>query len=159
MSTAEFLRDKGVQPSQQRIRIYELLAATKAHPSADSIHRELQREIPTLSRTTVYGTLELFVERGIAQRLALTGSESRFDADTSRHVHFHCRACGAVSDLPGVSAPLPPPAPSGYRVESAQFYAEGLCPSCSGAAAAVRTTDVGAAGGRDAAGEAPSIRG
>ncbi len=133
MDTADFLREKDIQPSQQRIRIYESLAATKAHPSADTLHRRLQPDIPTLSRTTVYGTLELFVEKGIAQRLALTGSELRFDADTSRHVHFRCRACGAVSDLPGVSAPLPPPAPAGYRVESSQFYAEGLCPACASA--------------------------
>jgi len=130
MSTTEFLRERGIQPSQQRIRIYEALAATTAHPSADTLHRELQPEIPTLSRTTVYGTLELFVAKGIAQRLALTGSELRFDANTSAHVHFRCRSCGAVSDLPGISAPLPPPAPAGYRVESAQFYAEGLCPRC-----------------------------
>jgi len=128
--TAEFLRERGIQPSQQRIAIYQALAGTKVHPSADAIRDELAPRMPTLSRTTVYSTLELFAEKGIAQKLALTGSELRFDADVSRHVHFRCRACGAVSDLPA-RAPAPPEAPAGYVVEGAQFYAEGLCPACS----------------------------
>lgn len=128
--TAEYLRERGIQPSQQRIAIYEALAATKAHPSADAIHGELSPGMPTLSRTTVYSTLELFVETGIAQKLALSGSELRYDADVSAHVHFRCRACGAVSDLRDARAPAAPKAPPGYRVERSQFYAEGLCPRC-----------------------------
>jgi Fur family transcriptional regulator, peroxide stress response regulator len=130
MNTAEFLRGKGIQPSQQRIRIYEALAGVKTHPSADGIHRKLAREMPTLSRTTVFSTLDLFARKGLAQRLALSGSELRYDADTSRHVHFRCRACGGVSDLVGLRAPSPPEAPPGYIVETSQFYAEGLCPEC-----------------------------
>jgi Fur family peroxide stress response transcriptional regulator len=130
MNVAEFLRERGIQPSYQRIRIYEVLAATKAHPSADVIHRELSLQMPTLSRTTVYSTLELFVERGVAQKLALSGSELRYDADISAHVHFRCRSCGAVSDLRGTAAPPLPRVPRGFVIERAQFYAEGLCPGC-----------------------------
>jgi Fur family transcriptional regulator, peroxide stress response regulator len=131
MNVADFLREKGIQPSQQRIRIYEALAAVKTHPAADTIYRELSPEMPTLSRTTVFSTLDLFARRGIAQRLALSGTELRYDADTRAHVHFRCRSCGAVSDLLGLRAPSLPKAPEGYLVESSQFYAEGLCPACS----------------------------
>ena len=136
MNVADFLRQKGIQPSHQRIRIYEALAAVKTHPSADAIHRELAPEMPTLSRTTVFSTLDLFARVGIAQRLALSGTELRYDADMSRHVHFRCRLCAAVSDLAGLRAPSPPKVPEGYLVESSQFYAEGLCPSCASAAKA-----------------------
>jgi Fe2+ or Zn2+ uptake regulation protein len=130
MNVADFLRERGIQPSQQRIRIYEALAAVKTHPAADTIYRELESEMPTLSRTTVFSTLDLFARKGIAQRLAISGTELRYDADTSRHVHFRCHSCGAVSDLPDQRAPAPPRAPKGYIVESSQFYAEGLCPDC-----------------------------
>jgi Fe2+ or Zn2+ uptake regulation protein len=130
MNLAEFLRSRGIRPSEQRMRIYEALAAVKTHPSADAIYRELSPEMPSLSRTTVFSTLDLFAREGLAQRLALSGSELRYDADVSRHVHFRCRSCGAVSDLHEVRAPAPPKAPSGYLVESSQYYAEGLCPDC-----------------------------
>jgi Fur family transcriptional regulator, peroxide stress response regulator len=130
MNVADFLREKGIQPSQQRIRIYEALAAVKSHPAADTIYKSLAPEMPTLSRTTVFSTLDLFARKGIAQRLALSGTELRYDADTRAHIHFRCRSCGAVSDLPGLRAPSQPKAPEGYIVESSQFYAEGLCPAC-----------------------------
>ena len=130
MNTVEFLRSKNINPSQQRIRIWEALASAKSHPSADIVHRLLSDEIPTLSRTTVYSCLELFVELGIAQQLEITGSEIRYDADISTHAHFCCRACGAVSDLSGFEMPSPLALPEGYRVERMQFYLKGLCPNC-----------------------------
>ncbi len=130
METTVFLRERGIQPSQQRLRIYEALAAVKSHPAAETIYRDLVRELPTLSRTTVFSTLDLFVRAGIAQRLAITGTELRYDADTSRHAHFYCRSCGEVSDLPRVSPPEAPAAAYGYLFESSQFFIEGLCPRC-----------------------------
>jgi len=130
MNVADFLREKGIQPSLQRIRIYEALSAVKTHPAADAIYRALISEMPTLSRTTVFNTLDLFARSGVAQRLAISGSELRYDADCSRHVHFRCRSCGAVSDLPGLKPPPKPNLPSGYLLESSQFHLEGLCPSC-----------------------------
>jgi Fur family transcriptional regulator, peroxide stress response regulator len=130
MNAAEFLRARGIRPSHQRVRVYESLAAVKSHPSADEIFRSLSPEMPTLSRTTVFSTLDLLVRKGLARRLALSGSELRYDADLSRHVHFRCRSCGSVSDLPGSRPPAPPRVPDGYVVESSQYYAEGLCPAC-----------------------------
>jgi Fur family transcriptional regulator, peroxide stress response regulator len=133
MNLADFLRSRGIRPSEQRIRIFEALAAVKTHPSADAVYRELAPDMPSLSRTTVFSTLDLFAREGIAQRLSLSGTEVRYDADVSRHVHFRCRSCGAVSDLPEARAPAPPKTPEGYIVESAQYYAEGLCPDCAAA--------------------------
>jgi Fur family transcriptional regulator, peroxide stress response regulator len=130
MNAAELLRSKGIRPSQQRIRIYESLAASKAHPSAETIFSSLASELPTLSRTTVYSTLDLLARRGLSLRLALTGGELRYDADISPHVHFLCRACRQVFDLPGLGATKPAQGPAGYIVESWQLHAEGLCPRC-----------------------------
>ncbi len=136
MSTADLLRERGIQPSFQRIRIYETLAATRAHPSADGIHATLASEIATLSRTTVYNTLDLFARSGLAQKLTISGTELRFDADISPHVHFLCRACGSVSDLPRLQVPALPASfalPEGFLAESIQIYIEGLCAGCASA--------------------------
>jgi Fur family peroxide stress response transcriptional regulator len=134
MSTAEFLRSKGIQPSHQRIRIYETLAETKAHPSAEQIFTSLSLELATLSRTTVYSTLELFAERGVAFKLTLAGTEFRWDGDVSAHGHFHCRACEAVIDL-GPTARNPVPVlPAGARAEAMQVSVSGLCGRCAGSA-------------------------
>jgi len=130
MDTKGFLRSHGIQPSQQRLRIYEALAAVKSHPDAETIYRKLIGELPTLSRTTVFTTLDLFVRASLAQRLAITGTELRYDADTSRHTHFLCRSCGEVHDLARLTPPEAPSAPDGYLFESSQYFIEGLCPRC-----------------------------
>ncbi len=130
LNTASFLREKGIQPSPQRLRIYEALSSTREHPSADAIHRQLSPEMPTLSRTTVYSTLELFVGAGIAQELAITGSQLRFDAEVSSHAHFACRSCGCVVDLGGLQAASLPELPLGFIAESSQYFITGICPSC-----------------------------
>lgn len=130
MSIAEILRARGIQPSQQRICIYKALAANKSHPSADELFSLLSLDLPTLSRTTVFSSLDIFYRHGLAQRLALSGSELRYDADMSRHAHFYCRACGAVLDLPGVDVSPPPSLPPGFIAESHQCFVEGLCPDC-----------------------------
>ncbi len=130
MNTADLLRARGIQPSQQRLRIYEKLASVKTHPSAESVYASLAPEMPTLSRTTVFSTLDLLARSGLALRLAITGSENRYDADTTPHVHFHCRACNAVIDLPAYTAPEAESVPRGFLVESTRLFLEGLCPAC-----------------------------
>ena len=115
MNTAELLRSRGIRPSEPRLRIFEALASVKTHPSAEALYLALSPRMPSLSRTTVFSTLDLLARAGLAQRLALTGSELRYDADTARHVHFRCRSCGAVSDLEGVR---PPPVPRRPRASS-----------------------------------------
>ena len=57
----------------------------------DMIYQELVRNIPTLSKTTVYNTLNLFLKR-IAVMITIDENETRYDADTSLHGHFAATA-------------------------------------------------------------------
>lgn len=133
-----FLLEHGIRPSYQRLRIWEYLAATKEHPSVETIYRSLAPDIPTLSRTTVYNSLSLFIEKGIAQPILIEETETRYDADTSPHGHFRCRVCGRVYDFPlargdasgDVSGGLTPGLPAGFRAELVQLYCQGVCARC-----------------------------
>ena len=128
--TAALLSEKGIKPSYQRLRIFEYLAGTKAHPSVDTIYRNLAPEIPSLSRTTVYNTLSLFVKAGMAVPIYIDGDELRYDADTSEHGHFRCRVCGGVFDFPVTPGSVSPELPRGFKAELVQLYCVGLCPNC-----------------------------
>ena len=85
----EHLREHGIKPSLQRIRIFSYLIHTEEHPTADTIYSALVNEIPTLSKTTVYNTLKLFQEKGVAVVVNIENNEVRFDADTSFHGHLN----------------------------------------------------------------------
>lgn len=126
----EFLKSHGIRPSFQRIRIYSYLASHKTHPTVDAIYKELVGELPTLSKTTVYNTLNLFVEKSIAQLIFIEENETRYDADYSTHGHFKCMNCGEVYDFQvsveaGVESAL-----KGFEIHEQHYYIKGICKNC-----------------------------
>jgi len=127
----KMLQDKGIQPSVQRIEILTFLIANRIHPTAEIIYDRLHPAIPTLSRTTVYNTLRLFVEHDLVQVLTIEDKEARFDIDTSLHGHFKCDACGSVYDF---SAPDLPPEKmkdlEGFMIRERHVYFRGTCAMC-----------------------------
>ncbi|MBK5190687.1 MAG: transcriptional repressor [Methanosarcinales archaeon] len=63
----DFLENEGIHTSYHRLKILEYLRNHRTHPTVERMHKELSREIPTLSKTTVYNTLKLFVRKGLHQ--------------------------------------------------------------------------------------------
>ena len=64
MNVAAKLIENGISPSITRIKIYEYLYGNKNHPTVNDVYISLSEEIPTLSKTTVYNTLKMFVNAG-----------------------------------------------------------------------------------------------
>ncbi|MCC7408355.1 MAG: transcriptional repressor [Phycisphaeraceae bacterium] len=96
----------GLRHTRQRQAIYEALAATKEHPTADDLFRMVSPRAPGLSLATVYNTLEAFCEAGLAMRIASTSNgkrgmgSARYDATVDNHLHLRCQQTGAVADVP-----------------------------------------------------------
>ncbi|MCG8501875.1 MAG: transcriptional repressor, partial [Firmicutes bacterium] len=74
--TGSYLKEYDIKPSYQRIKIFEYLRNTKSHPTVDEIFKEIVQEIPTLSKTTVYNTLSLFIEKGIVTVITIEENET-----------------------------------------------------------------------------------
>ena len=94
------------------------------------IYTELHPQMPTLSRTTVYNTLELFRENQLVNTLDFGEGSLRYDAFCSPHCHFECEECGQVFDIE-----TPPPAidglvPSGFSLSRTSLYLYGKCRGC-----------------------------
>ena len=124
------LTENNIKPTFPRIKIYEYLLEKKNHPSVDTVYQELVDEIPTLSRTTVYNTLHLFLEKGLVQPILINDNEVRYDGDVSVHGHFLCRKCSTVHDIFFRDVTLEDTALEGFEVESRQVYYTGVCPDC-----------------------------
>lgn len=101
------------------------------HPTVDTIFRDLQKSMPSLSRTTVYNTLELFRSRGAVKELGIDGRNSRYDAMLEEHAHFRCRQCGKIIDitLPANVKEAIQALPS-LTVEQTELNFIGLCHEC-----------------------------
>jgi Fur family iron response transcriptional regulator len=97
---SQLLRDRGIQPSAQRLAVAAYVLDTEAHPSADQVFAQVRQRFPMISRATVYNTLNLFVEKGLLRALALAEGRVVFDPRMAPHHHFIDEASGAISDVP-----------------------------------------------------------
>lgn len=73
--------------TRQRSLVYEAVAATKSHPTAEWVYERVRRSMPRVSLGTVYRNLQLLVAEGRI-RSWTRGRTARFDADLSDHDHF-----------------------------------------------------------------------
>jgi Fe2+ or Zn2+ uptake regulation protein len=96
----ELLRSRGIQPSVQRLAVAEYVLKTHVHPSADQVWERARRKCPSISRATVYNTLNLLVEHGLLRTVGLAEGKVLFDANTGRHHHFIDDATGRLYDIP-----------------------------------------------------------
>lgn len=124
------LRANGIKPSHHRIKVYQYLIEKRNHPSVDMIYQELVRNIPTLFKTTVYNTLNLFLEKGIAVMITIDENETRYDADTSLHGHFRCNGCEEIYDLRLDTSALEWESLDEFEISESHLYFKGLCPRC-----------------------------
>ena len=138
MNVYEYLLSFNIKPSVQRIAIMDYLLKHKTHPCIDEIYMALCKEIPTLSKTTVYNTLKLFVEHGAAKMLTIDEHNACFDSELNQHAHFQCKCCGKIYDMPMLERPeeLLRLVHKGFDVEEVHCYYKGICPDCSDATTA-----------------------
>ena len=121
----------GIRPSAQRLAIYEFVKNNPSHPTADVVYDALRDELGSLSLTTVYNTLKLFVDAGLVQMLTIDDTFRCFDGDTSSHAHFRCDVCGRIVDFRIKSNFLAiVDGLNGFEIKEAQLYLKGLCPLC-----------------------------
>ncbi len=125
-----FLKENDVKPSLQRIKIFDYLVTHKNHPTVDMIYKDLIPEIPTLSKTTVYNTLHLFIKHKIAIILNIEDNETRFDANIMLHGHFKCKKCGEILDFNIDENKLKYEDLKNVIIEEKHLYFKGFCSSC-----------------------------
>ena len=129
-NVSQYLQENQIKPSVQRLKIFEFLMNTKEHPTVETIYSSLSDKIPTLSKTTVYNTLKLFVGRGIVNIVNIEDNETRYDWDTSFHGHFKCNICGKVSDFNIDSSKVNYSELEGYQINESHYYLKGICKTC-----------------------------
>lgn len=121
----------GIRPSVQRVAIMDYLLTHHTHPTVDVIYSDLVESIPTLSRTTVYNTLELLKEHKAVLALTIDNRTVHYDGDTSAHAHFQCRNCGRIVDIPLDGAMSRPAQLSRkFKIDDVQLNFIGTCDHC-----------------------------
>jgi len=124
------LVEKNIKPSYQRIKILEYLITKRNHPTVDKIFNDLIKEIPTLSKATVYNTLDLFKKANLAIVVTIENNKTRYDAKVVSHGHFKCENCGNIYDFDVNIDNLPVDSLEHFKINEKNVYFKGVCPKC-----------------------------
>ncbi|MEA2042127.1 MAG: Fur family transcriptional regulator [Bacteroidota bacterium] len=131
LELTKYISSAGIRPSYQRIKIMDYLQANTEHPTADMIYNDLREDITTLSKTTVYNTLNLFVKGGLIAEVKIDGNQVRYDYNTGTHGHFYCKICGEISDFLFQEKKIDMISKHSFKAENVHLYVEGVCKACS----------------------------
>ena len=92
----EYLRRKGLKRTAQRDLILETFLESEKHITSEELYRKVRERDPTVGFTTVYRTLKLLTECGIARSMQLGDRYTHYERglDEQHHDHLICIECG-----------------------------------------------------------------
>ena len=126
----KLLKENSIKITPQRLEILRYLDENRIHPTVDEIYSALKEKNPSLSKTTVYNSVETLREHGIIQSITISGSELRYDFETKMHHHFLCKKCGNIIDIDVECAFLNKFLHGKHRVDEVHGYFKGICEDC-----------------------------
>ncbi len=124
------IKKKGIQLSHQRLKILEYLINHLNHPTAQEIYCSLIKEMPTLSKTTIYNTLDLLEEHQIIKKISIENQEAHYDFIYQDHGHFKCNVCQKIFDFKISVDAQPIQELQGFSITKQSVYFQGTCISC-----------------------------
>lgn len=124
------LKNKNIRLSHQRLKVLEYLTENYNHPTADQIYNGLHHDVPTLSKTTVYNTLNSLTEAGLIRVINIEGNETRYDINTQDHGHFKCESCKKIYDFNIDIDSIKTHELDNFKVNDKNIYFKGVCQQC-----------------------------
>jgi Fe2+ or Zn2+ uptake regulation protein len=127
------LRQHGIHVTAQRLAVLRAVSSTP-HGSADEVVEAVRKDIGSISRQSVYDTLNSLSERGLLRRIQPMGSPARYeDRIDDNHHHLICRSCDRVIDIDcavGSRPCLTANDNHGFVIDEAEVIYWGTCPKC-----------------------------
>ena len=126
----KLLKENSIKITPQRLEILRYLDDHRMHPTANQIFTDLKEKNPSLSKTTVYNSVEILMNHGLIQSITISGSELRYDFKHGMHHHFLCKKCGRITDIDVECANIGKMLECGHEVEEVHGYFKGICKKC-----------------------------
>lgn len=138
-------RSEGLKVTPQRQAVFRVLHGSTVHPTAESVHAAVVRDLPMVSLRTVYQTLNDLTAMGELGQLDVGLGSARFDPNLDPHHHLVCDRCGRVEDVAvdvlEASLPESGAAAGGFRVTRTEVVFRGQCADCAAAVPTVHPTN------------------
>lgn len=99
-SLKQSLADKGVRKTKKRDVILEVFSRSGGHLTIEELLDRVKKIDPKIGYVTVYRTLKLLKEYGLAHQWQFGDGHSRFEKASERHHdHLICMKCGRIIEF------------------------------------------------------------
>jgi Fur family transcriptional regulator, ferric uptake regulator len=137
-----YMTRRGLRSTEQRRVIVDTFVGAQGHLTIEELLTLVKKRDPRIGYATVYRTLKMLAESGIANELHFGDGFSRYELREalSHHDHLICTACGAIIEFeePAIEQIQERVAARyDFVVTSHRHELYGLCPNCRTAGAAV----------------------
>ena len=92
MKYIEKLRNSGLRPTKQRLKICEVLFDTEKtfHFTINELNQKIKNQINNkISLATIYNTVHAFEKKGYLKQIPINSNQTYFDTNVSHHHHFY----------------------------------------------------------------------
>jgi Fur family ferric uptake transcriptional regulator len=135
---SEYLAGQGLKSTSQRDAILKVFVDAGRHLSAEELYALIKRTQPGIGYATVYRTLKLLAEAGIAEERRFEDGFTRYEyraSDSGHHDHLICTRCGEIFEFENerIEALQDDVArKNGFQVKSHKLEIYGFCSNCQG---------------------------
>jgi Fur family ferric uptake transcriptional regulator len=96
---AAFLREKSLNTTQQRELIVDVFLRSHEHVSIEELLGRVRRKNPKVGYATVYRTLKLLLDSGLASSRQFDDGQTRYEVAGAHHDHLICVKCGLILEF------------------------------------------------------------
>ncbi|HIL01748.1 MAG TPA: transcriptional repressor [Myxococcales bacterium] len=96
---ARYLESHTLKQTKQREVILEAFLEAGGHLTGEDLYQLIREEYPRIGYTTVYRSLKLFVEAGLAEERRFDDGVARYEIEHKHHDHLVCTACGKIFEF------------------------------------------------------------
>lgn len=96
---SEYLEQNSLKQTKQREVILNAFLESKQHVTSDDLYQKVREEHPNVGYTTVYRTMKLLVEAGLATEHNFDDGITRYEIEQEHHDHLVCLKCGKIVEF------------------------------------------------------------
>jgi Fur family transcriptional regulator, ferric uptake regulator len=132
---ADFISQRGLKSTKQRDIILDAFLSSDRHLSIEELYLKLRATHSNIGYATVYRTLKLFAEAGIAREMQFGDGQTRYEhvGEGEHHDHLVCTRCGSIEEFENETIEqlqTEVAASRGFLIERHRLELYGLCGSC-----------------------------
>lgn len=98
---ASYMLERGLKHTRQRAQILKVFLEAGGHTSIDDLLLLVQAEMAGVGYATVYRTMKLFAEAGVAHERHFQDGQTRYEpvVTDEHHDHLICMDCGKIFEF------------------------------------------------------------